>query len=222
LNDPSSPKYQHFLSVAEFTERFGPTQQDYDAVVSFAKANGFTVTKTPPNRLLVDINGTVGQIEKAFHVGMMVYKHPTENRTFYSPDREPSLDLSVAVAHIAGLNDYSIPHPKLKKLPPGTPARSNATGSGPQGAYRPSDMRAAYYGSGSLTGTGQSVGMLEFDGYEVADVTGDEGGVTYSVPITNVLVDGGSGASDGDDGEQALDIAQAIGMAPGLTTFPNR
>ena len=51
-------------------------------------------------------------------------------------------------------------------------------------------MRAAYYGSGSLTGTGQSVGMLEFDGYEVADVTGDEGGVTYSVPITNVLIDG--------------------------------
>ena len=218
LNDPSSPKYQHFLSVAEFTERFGPTQEDYDGVVNFAKANGFTVTKTPANRLLVDINGTVGQIEKAFHVMMMVYQHPTENRTFYSPDREPSLDLSVTVAHIAGLNDYSIPHPKLKKLPSGQPIHGNATGSGPQGSYRPSDMRAAYYGSGSLTGTGQSVGMLEFDGYEIADVTGDEGGVTYSVPITNVLVDGGSGASDGDDGEQALDIAQAIGMAPGLTS----
>jgi subtilase family serine protease len=38
------------------------------------------------------------------------------------------------------------------------------------------------------------------------------------VPITNVLVDGASGGSDGDDGEQALDIAQAIGMAPGLVS----
>jgi subtilase family serine protease len=218
LSDPSSPDYRQFLSVAQFTERFGPTAEDYAAVVRFAKANGFTVTKTPANRLLVDVNGSVGQIEKAFHVVMTVYQHPTEARTFYSPDREPSLDLSVSVSHIAGLNNFSIPRPMLKKLPAGTEARSNASGSGPQGAYRPSDMRTAYYGGTALTGTGQSVGMLEFDGYETADVTGDEGGVTYTVPITNVLVDGGSGASDGDDGEQALDIAQAIGMAPGLVS----
>src|ERR1700678_631912 len=218
LYDAKSPDYRKFLSVIQFTAAYGPTTQDYRAVVDFAKANGFTVTGTPSNRLLVDINGTVAQIESAFHVVMTVYQHPTENRTFYSPDREPSLTLSVPVAHIAGLNDYSIPRPKLERLAAGSRAHSNATGSGPDGAYRPSDMREAYYGSGSLTGTGQSVGLLEFDGYETADVTGDEGGVTYSVPITNVLVDGGSAASDGDDGEQALDIAQAIGMAPGLTS----
>jgi len=219
LNDPSSPDYRKFLSVDQFTEAYGPTTQDYQAVVDFAKANGFTVTKTPKNRLLVDINGTVGQIEKAFHVVMTAYQHPTENRTFYSPDREPSLDLSVPVAHIAGLNSFSIPRSMLKRLPAErSSVRSNATGSGPQGAYRPSDMRAAYYGGTALTGSGQSVGILEFDGYETADVTGDEGGVTYTVPITNVLVDGGSAASDGDDGEQALDIAQAIGMAPGLSS----
>lgn len=220
LNDPSSPDYRKFLSVDQFAEKYGPTTQDYQAVVDFAKANGFTVTKTPKNRLLVDINGTVGQIESAFHVVMTVYRHPTENRTFYSPDREPSLDLSVPVAHIAGLNSFSIPHSMLKRLPASerSSVRSNATGSGPQGAYRPSDMRAAYYGGTALTGSGQSVGMLEFDGYQMADVTGDEGGVTYTVPITNVLVDGGSAASDGDDGEQALDIAQAIGMAPGLSS----
>ena len=218
LYDAKSPDYRKFLSVTQFTEAYGPTAQDYQAVVDFAKANGFTVTATPSNRLLVDINGTVAQIESAFHVVMTVYQHPTESRTFYSPDREPSLALSVPVAHIAGLNDYSIPRPKLKRLAAGSRAHSNATGSGPDGAYRPSDMREAYYGPGSLTGTGQSVGLLEFDGYETADVTNDEGGVTYTVPITNVLVDGGSAASDGDDGEQALDIAQAIGMAPGLTS----
>jgi subtilase family serine protease len=218
LYDPSSPDFHQFLSVAEFTERFGPTAQDYETVVNFAKANGFTVTDTPANRLLVDINGSVSQIEKAFHVVMTVYQHPTEARTFYSPDREPSLDLSVPVSHIAGLNNFSIPRPMLKRLPAGAEVHSNATGSGPKGAYRPSDMRAAYYGGTALTGTGQSVGMLEFDGYTASDVTGDEGGVTYTVPITNVLVDGASAGSDGDDGEQALDIAQAIGMAPGLTS----
>ena len=218
LNDPTSPDYGHFLTVAQFTEQFGPTVQDYQAVVNFAKANGFTVTNTPPNRLLVDINGSVAQIEKAFHVVMTVYQHPTENRTFYSPDREPSLDLNVPVKRIAGLNDFSIPRPMLKKRAAGSAIISNATGSGPDGAYRPSDMRAAYYGSGSLTGTGQSVGLVEFDGYELADVTSDMGGEAYTVTITNVLVDGASAGSDGDDGEQAIDIAQPIGMAPGLTS----
>src|SRR5215469_1462707 len=30
LYDPASPSYRKFLTVEEFTERFGPTQQDYD------------------------------------------------------------------------------------------------------------------------------------------------------------------------------------------------
>ena len=218
LNDPTSPDYGHFLSVSQFTEQFGPTAQDYQAVVNFAQANGFIVTNKPPNRLIVDINGSVAQIEKAFHVVMTVYRHTTENRTFYSPDREPSIDLNVPVKRIAGLNNFSIPRPLLKKRAAASAIHSNATGSGPQGAYRPSDMRAAYYGSGSLTGAGQSVGLLEFDGYKLADVNSDMGGESYTVPITNVLVDGASAGSDGDDGEQALDIAQPIGMAPGLTS----
>ena len=144
LYDPTSSDYRQFLTVDQFTEQFGPTAQDYQAVVSFARANGFTVTDMPKNRLLVDINGTVAQIENAFHVVMTVYKHPTEDRTFFSPDREPSLDLSVPVNHIAGLNNYSIPHPKLKRAPADQPIQSHA-GSGPGGATLPEDMRAAYY-----------------------------------------------------------------------------
>ncbi len=93
---------------------------------------------------------------------------------------------------------------------------SNA-GSGPGGAYLGSDMRAAYYGGTALTGTGQAVAMVEFDGYNMSDVTGTFDGHSYTVPINNVLIDGANGGSDGDDGEQVLDIVQAIAMAPGLS-----
>ncbi|MGA8428957.1 MAG: S53 family peptidase [Candidatus Sulfotelmatobacter sp.] len=217
LYDPTSSDYRQFLTVDQFTEQFGPSAQDYQAVVSFARANGFTVTDTPKNRLLVDIKGTVAQIESAFHVVMTVYKHPTEDRTFFSPDREPSLNLSVPVNHIAGLNNYSIPHPKLKRAPADQPIQSHA-GSGPGGAYLAGDMRAAYYGGTALTGSGQSVGLCEFDGYNMSDVTSTFDGVSYNVPITNVLIDGASSGSDGDDGEQVLDIVQAIGMAPGMSS----
>jgi subtilase family serine protease len=36
LSDRASPDYRKYLSVAEFTERFGPTETDYQAVVDFA------------------------------------------------------------------------------------------------------------------------------------------------------------------------------------------
>ena len=218
LYDPSSPNYHHFLSVAEFTAQFGPTAEEYQAVVSFAQANGLTVTDTPANRLIVPVTGSVAQFNQAFNVTMKVYQHPTENRTFYSPDREPSLNLGVRVAHIFGLNNFSLPHPLLSPATSGQ-AIANVLGSGPGGSYLGSDMRAAYYGGTTLTGTGQAVGILEFGGYNLSDVnaTFTNAGQTYSVPINNVLLDGATGAPAGMDAEQVLDIVQAISMAPGLS-----
>jgi subtilase family serine protease len=218
LYDPTNFNYHQFLSVAQFTEQFGPTEKDYQAVVAFAEASGFNVTGTSANRLVVPIEGSVEQVNSAFHVSMTVYQHPTEDRTFFSPDREPSLSLSVSIAHIAGLNNFSLPHPLLAKAQEGQ-AIANVTGSGPGGSYLGSDMRAAYYGGTTLTGTGQAVGLLEFDGYNLSDVnlTFSEAGQSYGVPINNVLLDGATGAPDGGDPEQVLDIVQAIGMAPGLS-----
>jgi len=173
------------------------------------------VTNVPANRMLVHLDGTVSQINKAFRVTMTNYRHPTENRIFYSPDREPSLELSVTVAHIAGMNNFSLPRPKFKRAPPNF--RRIAVGSGPGGAYLGSDMRAAYYGGTTLTGSGQAVGLLEFDGFNMSDVTASFAGQSNIVPINNVLLDGASAGSDGDDGEQVLDIVQAASMAPGLS-----
>src|ERR1700691_515108 len=215
LYDRSRPDYRHFLTVAQFTERFAPTKRDYQAVVKFARSKGFTVTHAPANRMLVHLYGNVSQINKAFHVRMTNYRHPTENRIFYSPDREPSLELSVTVAHIAGMNNFSLPRPKFRRAPPNF--RRNSVGSGPGGAYLGNDMRVAYYGGTALTGSGQAIGLLEFDGYNTSDVTASFAGESNSVPINNVLLDGATAGSDGDDGEQVLDIVQAASMAPGLS-----
>ena len=73
LYDPSSPEYRNFLTVEEFTARFGPNQEDYDAVIQFAKANGLRVVGKSANRMNVSVTGTVGNIESAFHVTIGVY-----------------------------------------------------------------------------------------------------------------------------------------------------
>jgi len=225
LYDPKSPKFHKYLSVAEFTERFGATEADYSAVVTWAKANGFSVIATTPNRRLLAVECSVNTVNRAFHVSIKNYRHPTEKRIFYSPDREPTLrGLRVPLLQITGMDNYVLPHSMLQHKV----VAKVAKGSGPSGEYLPSDMRAAYYGNGPLTGAGQSIGIFSFDGYLASDVQlyYSTTGMSSTVPITNVLVGGFSGActtvtsptsSACDDGEQVLDIVNAIGMAPGIT-----
>ncbi len=219
LYDPQSVLYHQFLSVQEFTERFGPTEEDYAEVIRFARRNGLIVTGTFPNRMVLNVMGSVADIERAFQVTMASYQHPTENRTFYSPDREPAPDLAVPLWHISGLDNFSIPHPVSLKRD--LEARGNTTGSGPGGYFLGSDMRKAYYGGTSLTGSGQSVGLLEFAGYNKADVTAyfSKVGQSLKVPVNGVSTDGSSLSCSGscDDTEQVLDIEVAISMAPGMS-----
>ena len=220
LYDPQSPSFHQFLSVQEFTERFGPTEEDYAAVIRFAEQNGLTVTGTSPNRMVVDVTGSVADIERAFQVTMGSYQHPTEQREFYSPDREPSPDLRVPLWHISGLDNFSIPHPA--SLRRDAAAKPGTTGSGPSGYFIGSDMRAAYYGGTALTGKGQSVGLLEFLGYNITDVNNYFTKVkqTNTVTVTGVSTDGSSLSCTKrcDDTEQVLDIEEAISMAPGLSS----
>jgi subtilase family serine protease len=220
IYNPASPDYHHYLTLEQFTKMFGPTEQDYQEVVTFAKTHGLTVTGTHPNRILLDVDGSTTDIEKAFNVTMRVYQHPTEARTFYAPDVEPSPDLAVPVLRISGLNNYSLPRPHFQASPITdiTNAASNS-GAGPSGTYMGNDFRKAYVPDSSLTGSGQVVGLLEFDGYTASDITYYESQTGLpNITLANVLLDGFSGHSTGNGGEieVSLDIEVAISMAPGL------
>jgi len=225
LYNPTSPHWHCYLTVEQFTEQFSPTTNDFETVVNFAQKNGFKITGKPSNRMLVQVNATVGQIESAFKIHLQQYQHPTENRRFFAPDAEPSVDASLPVLHISGLDNYQLPRPgghvspaiDPKTLPQGQGGAGG--GTGPSGSWRGKDFRSAYAPGVQLTGAGQKVGLLEFDGYYGQDIT------NYSVqsnlptvPLTNVLVDGFSGVpASGVNGvfEVSLDIEMVAAMAPG-------
>jgi hypothetical protein len=206
------------LSVEEFTDQFGPTEDDYQEVVGFATANGFTITGPVKNRLVVAVEGTVAQVNSAFHVRMGEYQHPAENRSFFSPDREPSIALRAQIAHIDGMDSLALPH-AMNILPNTNVPMASVNGSGPGGSYLGSDMRAAYYGGSALTGLNQTVALVEFGGYLKSDVDLNFSGAgqTYSVPLQNILVGSATNTVFQQDAEQVLDIVQSIGMAPGLS-----
>src|SRR6202044_391535 len=192
-----------FLTPQEFTARFGPSQKDWDALVAFAKASGFQIVGGSRDAMDLRMTGTVAAIEKAFHVTMGVYQHPAENRTFYAPDREPTVNLPFSLWHVSGLDNYSIPHPMFVKksdyakahgISPDKVVSHATTGSGPSASFLGSDMRAAYYGGTALTGSGQNLGLFEFLGTDLADLTTyyKNVGQTNNVPITLFSTDGTS------------------------------
>ncbi len=98
-------------------------------------------------------------------------------------------------------------------------------GSGPQGSFLGSDMRAAYYGGSALTGAGQHLGLFEFAGTNLTDLNKylNASGIKNKVPITLLSTDGSKTScvkSAGcDDTEQTIDMTQALGMAPGLASL---
>jgi hypothetical protein len=217
LQDPASPKFRHYLSAQQFAAEFGPTEQDYQALIRFAHENGLVVTGTHPNRVLLDVSGQASEIEKALHVKMMVYDHPIRGR-FYAPDREPSLDLQVKVLDIGGLDNFVLPQPMSLKKIPLEKADPYVTGSGPGGYFIGKDFRAAYAPGVSLTGSGEVVGLLEFDGFYPGDVQKNAAQAGMApVPTQTVLLDGFNGAPGSSNIEVILDIEMASYMAPGLS-----
>jgi kumamolisin len=235
--DPASASYRHFVTPEEFTARFGPSQGAWDELLSFARRSGFTVIGGSRDEMDLRLTGTVRDIEGAFQVKMRVFQHPREARTFYSPDVEPTVDMQSVVWHISGLDNFATPQPRVHARSSLIAPPSTTSGACPGNSYCGSDMRSAYYGGGALSGAGQSVGLVEFLGYDRVDLdrylsTSDQ---TDLVPLNPISTDGspvtclyaiGCISTDGspvscyldncDDAEQTLDITQVIGMAPAL------
>ncbi len=226
LYDPSSTNYHHYLTPAQFTAQFGPTEQDYQAVIDFAKGNGLAVVCTYSNRMLLDVRGTVAVVEKAFHVKMNVYQHPFEKRTFYAPDVEPSVLSELKILDLNGLNNYRLPRPLIRKSSAGHSSANRAslgTGSSPDGTgnFFGYDFRDAYAPGVSLDGSGQTVALFECNDYFDSDITEyvDLAGLP-GVPLQRVLVEGYEPApvtGDGGNTEVALDIEMLNCMAPNLS-----
>jgi hypothetical protein len=222
LYTPGSPNYRHFLTPAQFGVRFGPPAADYQTVLNYLTRNGLTVVRTYPDHSLVEVSGPVSAIEATFQTHLRVYHHPLEARTFYSPDSELTVDTSlpVEILGVSGLDNYALPKPvSLHRRP--LDARDSGqpkAGSGPGGDLMGQDFRFAYLPSNKWNGKGQSVALLEFDGYYSNDITAYETLAKLPpVPLANVAVNGGVSTPGSADSEVCLDIEMVISIATNLS-----
>jgi Pro-kumamolisin, activation domain len=212
LTDPMNAKFRQYLTPAQFSQSYAPTDADYQSLKDWATSNGFTLSSTFSNNLLLGVTSTAARIQAALYVNL-VHRLNSEGAPFVTVDREPSIDLAVPILRITGLTDFYPPQ-----------AHGSANGTGSNTDYRAADIRAAYLGSDArvngLNGSGEVVGIVAFALYNPSDVVNYNRLQTINITsdVSSVLM---SPAPTGYNAEVALDIetVQAIAPAANIVVF---
>lgn len=112
ISSPGSPDFRHYLTVAQFADRFGATAAALSAVESQLGGSGLNVGPVPANHLTIPATGTAAQIERAFSVQLEQVKLAS-GRTAFANAQAPALPASIApyVQGIVGLDDLYPPRP---------------------------------------------------------------------------------------------------------------
>ncbi|MFF0295504.1 protease pro-enzyme activation domain-containing protein [Kitasatospora sp. NPDC004614] len=214
---PGTAEFGHYLTPAQFNERFGPTQADVDQVRAFLTAQGLKVDSVSANRQVVNATGSASAVAAAFGTHESTYSDPQQgNRSFFANDAAASVPASLAgvVEGVSGLNDHTVRTSRIAKPDAATPhATPNGFGpAGYDGAYRLNQMGA--------DGTGSTVALWEFDGYKSSNLTTYDSQYGLSGPaVSTVSVDGANydAAPGGGQGEVELDSEILRGVAPKAT-----
>jgi Pro-kumamolisin, activation domain/Subtilase family len=208
VSDPKNPNFRKYLTQTQFYATYGATNSDYQSLMNWAKSAGFRINATYPNNLLVSVTGTAAQIERALFVNLD-YRLRQDGSKFVAVDRDPSLNLTVPILHISGLTDFVLPKQGVVL---------NGTGIGK--IYRAADLRNAYLGVGStcqnLDGTGQIVGIVDFDVFADSDISGYD---VLQIPPRNpgnvgIVATEGGNPTAGSNFETTIDIEMVQAMAP--------
>jgi subtilase family serine protease len=122
VSNPSSPAYGNYLSPAQFQARFSPRRAQVANVKRWLTGHGFDVTDVSKSRMLVSATGSAGQVDRAFHTSLEVFKADGQRlRAPADPVSVPA-KLSGDVVGIAGLaEEPAVPLGISADTAPGAP-----------------------------------------------------------------------------------------------------
>jgi len=184
-------------------------RDDIRLVAEFAAANGLTVATADPARRLVQLSGTVNQMERAFRTVLHGYELAEHRFRARSGMLHLPQELVGVVESVLGLDTRPVAHTRLVQRP---------AVAGQQG-HLPNQFAALYEFPSGLDGSGQTIALIELGGgYVEADTAQAFAAMGLAPPhVVAVPVDGmgNDPTGGGADGEVALDIQVAGGVAPG-------
>ncbi|HEY3328590.1 MAG TPA: S53 family peptidase [Capsulimonadaceae bacterium] len=224
VSNPKDPLYGHYITPSEFTDRFGPTEEDYNTVKAYAISQGFSIKAEYAGRTILDVTAPASVAESSFGVTLSEYK-TAGGRVFRTASAAPAVSSKIApkLIGVIGLDTapLAVPH---SKVAPGWESigllspRAGAGGTGPGSSFAPKDIATAYnIPFANSNGTGQLIALFELDGYALSDVNAYATFFGLPAPnIENVLIDGATITPKTTTGqnEVTLDLELAIALAP--------
>jgi kumamolisin len=218
-SDQKSPQFGHFLTPAQFRERYAPPAADVAAAETALKNMGFETQATEQN---VFASAPQATVERAFGVKIS----PADGkRATMTTDRAPRVPDALAKvgATVAVKNFVYKPHSHL--VAGGNAGQYPDNRYGPDGPYWFTDLKEAYGYPAfqSYKGSGRTIGIVMATDAQDSDITSYFHHELYDnfapIPtIEHVKVNGGApfgGINNGDSVEASLDAQQSQGSAPG-------
>ncbi len=127
VSDPRSLEYRHFLTPAQFAQRFGSTPATIAQVTSALRSEGLTVGTPSSTGLSLPVSGSVAEVQSAFSTPISRYRL-SSGKTGYDNRSVPEVPVTVApqIEGILGLDTLSPPQPTTT-VPQASPASSHPT-----------------------------------------------------------------------------------------------
>jgi subtilase family serine protease len=229
LHDPKSANYHHWLTAAEFGQKFGLAQQDLDVISRWLQSHGLAVNAVYASGLLIDFSGSAGQVRDAFHTEIHNLKVDGVPHIANVSDPRIPEALAPAVSGVVSLHDF-LPHPMLQRRADYTTTLPGVTGT--FYLVTPGDLAVIYdlnpLFKANTVGAGQTIVVVEDTNlYKTQDftdfrttfglskyTTGKLTTVHPQSPSTNNCTNPGV---NGDSFEAAVDVEYATAGAPGAT-----
>jgi kumamolisin len=201
------------MTREELGETYGAAQADIDAVVEAFAPFGLQPATVDPKTRVVQLCGTVAEMEKAFDVKLFSYSHVGGSyRGRVGATHVPNA-VKDLVQGVFGLDNRRVARPRRQRAADNA---HNRHGSVPSAWYIPAEL-ARHYHFPAGDGTGQTVGLLEFGGgYFPDDLKKFCELAQISTPaVTAISTDGTpTDSRDGAEGEVMLDVEVVAGVCP--------
>ncbi len=241
MHTPGSASYHKWLTPTQFGQQFGPSDQDIQTIETWVQSHGFQVGTLQPGKGVLEISGSVGQLQDTFHTSIHQYK--VGGQLHYANATAPQIPSALApvlkgfvslnnfpvhsMAHLLGTASYDPATGQAK------PQWTNPSGSSPLGydlVLSPPDFTAQYdlsplYSAGT-NGSGQTIAIVNDSNINIGFVNNFRTlfGLTANPP--QVIIDGNDPGIDGvnnpdgpngDSIEAYLDVEWSGAVAPSAT-----
>ena len=148
VSTPGGRRYRHFLTPAQWEQRFSPTQAQVDKVTSFLKSSGFSVRSVTPDRMQIDAAGDAAQVEKTFATSLSEHRVDGQQVRVAEKNFSVPSNLGDAVAGVEGVTESLAHRDSTTDVPASSSAREpDASGPiPPPPGFRVAPPCGAYYG----------------------------------------------------------------------------